>query len=80
MSSVKSIHFITQSAILTPFLTPMPAILHFALFTAMAEKRENLLNVLITSVADFSFLKKRSCHLHKRSIEYKEYIHSLEFT
>ena len=43
MSSVKSIHFVTQNAILTPFLTPMPAILHFALFIARAEKRENLI-------------------------------------
>ena len=42
-----------------PFLTPMPAISHFALLILSPEKRENLSNVLITSVADFSFLRKK---------------------
>ena len=58
-SSVKSVQSIPQSAILTPFLTPMPAISHFALLILSPEKRENLSNVLITSVADFSFLTKK---------------------
>ena len=67
-SSVKSIHFISQSAILTPFLAPMPAISHFALLILSPEKRENLQNILITSVAVSRFLEKRLCHLHKQSI------------
>ena len=43
---------------LNPYLTPMPAISHFVLLMLWPEKRENLSNVLITAVADFSFLKK----------------------
>ena len=50
---------ILQRAILTPFLTPIPAILHFALLILGPEKGENLSNVLITSVADFSFFRKK---------------------
>ena len=46
MSSVKSIHFIPQNVVLTPFLTPMPAISHFAFLILRSEKRENLSNVL----------------------------------
>ena len=46
--------FIPQSAILTPFLTAMPAI---SLCIIDPEKRENFSNVLITSVADYSFLR-----------------------
>ena len=37
----------------------MSAISHFALLILSPEKRENLSNVLITSVADFSFLRKK---------------------
>ena len=40
MSPVKSIHSIQQSPILTPFLTPMPAILHFAVLILGSEKGE----------------------------------------
>ena len=59
MSSVKSIQSIPQSAIVTPFLTPIPGVSHFALLILSPEKRENLSNALITSVTDFSFLRKK---------------------
>ena len=62
MSSVKSIHLIPQSAIVTPFSTLMPAISHFPLLILSPEKRE-LFQLLISR-----FLEKSLCHLHKQSI------------
>ena len=47
-----------MSVILIPFLTPMLAISHFAFLILGPQKREHLSNILITSVDDFSFLKK----------------------
>ena len=57
-SSVKSIHLIPQNAIVTPFSTLVPAISLFPLLILSPEKGENLSNILITSVADFLFLRE----------------------
>ena len=50
------IPFHSQSTIWSPFLTSMPAISHFVWLILRPQTRENLSNVLITSVTDFSFL------------------------
>ena len=49
---VKSIHLISQTAILTPFREPMPVALHFYILGFKPENFENNLEVFIKSLID----------------------------
>ena len=49
---VKSIHLISQAAILTPFREPMPATLHFYILGFKPENFENNLKAFIKSLID----------------------------
>ena len=66
MSSVKSIHSISQSFILTPYLTPMPAISNFALLILRPKKEKIYQTFWLLQLLISRFFKNRECHLHKQ--------------
>ena len=57
--NLKSIHFIPQSAIFTPFRAPIPATSHLDLLGFKPDNDENMSNAFITSIkGSLSFRKK----------------------
>ena len=54
----KLTHSTPQSAIFTPFMTPIPATSHFYLLTLRPENWDIMLKLCKTSVTDFLFIKK----------------------
>ena len=55
----ESIPFMPQTAIFTVFSTPKPEILHFSWFGSKPEFVENVADILLTSVIDLLFLKRK---------------------
>lgn len=57
-SFVKSIHFIPQTAIVTPFRSHIPEISHLLKFCFKPVNNEKILIVFSNSLTEFKFFKK----------------------
>ena len=59
LSLTRSTDFIPQTALLTPFRSPIPAVSHLDRFGFKPEKEENMLKTLSSSLIDSLFFKKK---------------------